>query len=104
VARDRYGNALGGIRYPHLEVPIARVDGVQNTAPAGAPPLQGFICLLSGRTLPFSDAQLTELYPTPGHYVSQFAMATGRAVDAGFLLPEDADVLNAAAAASPLVD
>jgi Alpha/beta hydrolase domain len=104
VARDQYGNALGGIRYSHLEVPIARVDGLPNTAPAGAPGFQGFICTLSGRTLPFSDAQLDELYPTPGHYVSRFAKATDRAVDAGFLLPEDADVLKAAAAASPPVD
>jgi hypothetical protein len=85
-------------------VPIARVDGVPNTAPAGAPPLQPFICWLSGRTLPFSDAQLAELYPMPGHYVSRFAMAANRAVDAGYLVPEDADVLKAAAAASPPVD
>ena len=85
-------------------MPIARVDGVQNTAPVGAPPLQPFVCSLSGRTLPFSDAQLAELYPTPGHYVARFAKAASRAVDAGFLLPEDADVLKAAAAASPPVD
>jgi Alpha/beta hydrolase domain len=104
VARDQYGNALGGIRYPHLEVPIARIDGVPNTAPAGAPPLQPFICRLSGRTLPFTDAQLAALYPTRGNYVARFAQATDRAVDAGFLLPGDADVLKAAAAASPPVD
>jgi hypothetical protein len=103
VERDGYGNALGGIRYPHVEAPIARVDGVPNTAPAGAPPLQPFICFLSGRTLPFPEAQLAELYPTPGHYISRFAKAADRAVDAGFLLPEDADVLKAAAAASPPV-
>jgi hypothetical protein len=104
VARDQYGNAQGGIRYPHLEVPIARVDGVQNTAPAGAPPLQGFICALSGRTLPFSDAQLADLYPTAGDYVAQFVAAANQAVKAGFLLPEDAKVLKDAAAASPPVD
>jgi hypothetical protein len=36
-----------------------------------------------------------------GDYVTQFGAAADRAVDAGFLLPEDADVLKAAAAASP---
>lgn len=101
IGRDQYGNSLGGIRYPHVDVPVARVDGVQNTAPTGAPPIQGFICSLSGRTLPFSDARLAELYPMAGDYVTQFGAAADRAVDAGFLLPEDADVLKAAAAASP---
>jgi len=36
--------------------------------------------------------------------IARFAKAASRAVDAGFVLPEDADVLKAAAAASPLVD
>jgi Alpha/beta hydrolase domain len=103
VKRDQYGNALGGIRYPHVEVPIARVDGVRNAAPTGDP-IQGFICSLSGRTLPFSDAQLAELYLTRGDYVAQFARAANRALDAGFLVPEDAEMLTAAAAASPPVE
>jgi Alpha/beta hydrolase domain len=103
VARDQYGNALGGIRYPHLDVPIARIDGVRNTAPT-SDPIQGFLCALSGRTLPFSDVQLAELYPTAGDYVAQFSAAADQAVDGGFLLHEDAKVLKHAAAASPPVD
>jgi hypothetical protein len=102
VARDPYGNALGGIRYPHVEVPIARIDGVANSAPPDDPS-QGFFCTLAGRTLPFSDAQLAALYPTPAEYVARYGAAADQAVDAGFLLPEDADVLTAAAAASPPV-
>jgi hypothetical protein len=47
---------------------------------------------------------LAKLYPTAGDYVTRFGAAADRAVDAGFLLPEDADVLRAAAAASPPVD
>lgn len=102
VARDRYGNALGGIRYPHIEVPVARVDGLANSAPPDNPG-QAIICALSGRTLPFSAEQLAGLYPTSADYVERFRAAADRAVDAGFLLPEDADVLTAAAAASPPV-
>ena len=103
IARDQYGNALGGIRYPHVEVPVARVDGVQNTAPSGATPIERLVCMLSGRTLPFSATQLAELYPTADDYVTRFGAAADQAVDAGFLLPEDADVLTAAVAASPPV-
>jgi hypothetical protein len=102
VARDQYGNALGGIRYPHVEVPIARVDGLQNSAPP-EDPSQVFFCVLAGRTLPLSDTQLAELYPTSATYLARFNAATDRAVRARFLLPEDAQLLKAAAAASPPV-
>jgi hypothetical protein len=85
-------------------MPIARIDGMQNAAPSGAPASQAFLCALSGRTLPYSDAQLAELYPTAGDYVARFGAAADQAVDAGFLLPEDAEVLKDAAAASPPVD
>lgn len=103
VARDSYGNALGGIRYPHVEVPTARVDGLPNTALPDDPG-QALPCLLSGRTIPLSDAQLGELYPRSAVYRARFEAATGRAVRDGFLLPEDAELLEAAAAASPPVD
>jgi hypothetical protein len=102
IARDGHGNALGGIRFPHADVPIARIDGVANTAPPDDPG-QAFFCLLAGRTLPFSSAELAELYPTAADYVARFGLAADEAVDARFLLPEDADVLKAAAAASPPV-
>jgi Alpha/beta hydrolase domain len=100
VARDQHGNALGGIRYPHLEVPVARVDGLPNSAPP-ADPSQTFLCVLSGRTLPFSDAELAELYPTSQAFVGRFGAAANMAVDSGFLLPEDAEALKAAATQSP---
>jgi Alpha/beta hydrolase domain len=102
VARDQYGNALGGIRYPHVEVPIARVDGLQNSAPPEDPG-QVFFCVLAGRTLPLSDTQLAEMYPTSATYLARFNAAMDRAVRARFLLPEDAQLLKATAAASPPV-
>ena len=101
VARDQYGNAVGGIRYPHVEVPVARVDGLTNQ---GATQEQALVCLLSGRTIPLSDAQLAELYPTSDAYLESFDESADQAVQAGFLLPEDAELLKAAAAASPPVD
>jgi hypothetical protein len=96
IARDEYGNALGGIRYPHVEHPVATIDGVQNAAPAGQPEQQ-LTCSMSGHTRALSDAQLAELYESPADYVEQYAAAADAAVDAGFLLPADAEVLKAGA-------
>ena len=102
VVRDQFGNALGGIRMAELEAPIARIDGLPNPAPAGAPPLfQGF-CRLFGRTLPFTDAQLAQLYPTHQDYVDAFNAAIDRLVARGFVLREDATPMKLAAAAAPV--
>ncbi|HVT36207.1 MAG TPA: alpha/beta hydrolase domain-containing protein, partial [Nevskiaceae bacterium] len=48
LAKDEHGNTRGGIRYPPVDVPVARYD---STA-----------CPLGGITLPFTDAQLAQLY------------------------------------------
>ena len=93
VARDQYGNALGGIRYPHLDVPIARIDGVRNTAPT-SDPIQG-----SSVRCPVGRSRSpTRSSPSctrrQADYVAQFGAAADQAVDGGFLLPEDADVLK----------
>jgi hypothetical protein len=93
VRRDRFGNAVGGIRTPQLDVPVASVSG---TAVAG----QSETCNLFGSTVPFDRAVLTSLYPTHADYVSKFDQATRRAVAAGFILPADASELEAAASAS----
>ena len=95
--------ALGGIRYPHVEVPIARGRRCAELG-AARDPTQTFLCVLSGRTLPLSDAEVADLYPTAQAYVGRFGAAANRAVDGGFLLPEDAEALKAAAAQSPPVD
>jgi hypothetical protein len=85
-----------------LEAPIARIDGLPNPAPAGAPPLfQGF-CRLFGRTIEFSDAQLAQLYPAHQDYVDDFSAAIDRLVARGFVLREDAEVMKATAAAAPV--
>ncbi len=93
IRRDSLGNALGGIRTPELDVPIAALTG---TAPAGA----SETCSLFGSTTPFDQATLTSLYPTHADYVTKFDAAARRAVKAGFILPADASQIEAAAAAS----
>jgi hypothetical protein len=93
IRRDGRGNALGGIRTPELDVPMATLSG-------NGPPGSSVTCGLFGSTVPFSRATLLSLYPTHAAYVARFDRATARAVRAGFLLPVDATALEAAAARS----
>ncbi len=93
LARDWVGNALGGVRTPHVDVPIATLQGT-NTGP-------GF-CRLFGSTIPFTTQQLAALYPTHEAFVTQYASALDDAVTNGFILPEDAPELLAAATASTI--
>jgi hypothetical protein len=83
LARDAYYNALGGIRYAPIDVPVASY--VSDT------------CQLGGFTVPFSEAQLMALYPTHADYYCRLKAAADQNVLAGYLLPEDRDDLMARA-------
>lgn len=86
LARDALGNALGGIRLPPVDVPVARYV---STA-----------CGLGGFTIPMSDVELLTRYPTHAGYYAQMASRTADAVAAGWLLePDAADLLSRACAA-----
>ena len=76
LAKDQYGNTRGGIRLPPVAVPVARYE---STA-----------CNLGGITIPFSDAQIQEMYPTFADYQAKMRRATDRAVRQGWLLRPDA--------------
>lgn len=75
LVRDEDGHALGGIRYPYIEVPVAL-----NTAEG---------CPLFGTYEPFSSQEILSRYPTHEEYVAQVEAAVEAAVDNGFLLPAD---------------
>lgn len=82
LARDEYGNALGGIRLAQHEVATATNTGV-NAGP-------GF-CFLLGSHEPFSEETLRNLYWTHSQYVSQVSKVARANVRAGFVLPRDAN-------------
>lgn len=87
--KDRYGNALGGVRLPELEVPTARY--VVNALFTG----------LVGYKIPFSEAKLKALYPTHQDYVEKVTAAARAAEQAGIILPYRAEeYIRAAEAAS----
>lgn len=81
VARDSYGNALGGIRLAEIEVPYATNTGF-NSGP-------GF-CLLNGSHVPFDNATLRNLYSSPGQYVQKVTQVTLRNLKAGYITTPDA--------------
>ena len=86
LAKDEHGNARGGIRLPPVDVPVARYESNS--------------CQLGGVTIPFTEAQLQQLYPTHAEYYAQMRERTEAAAAAGFLLEEDAkDLLTRACAA-----
>ncbi len=80
VATDRFGNPLGGLRLPQIEVPVAKYEG---TCPQEG---QGLI----GTTIPFTAAQLHKLYPTFADYRAQMCRASLRDMRQGVLLRLDA--------------
>jgi hypothetical protein len=94
IARDEFGNALGGIRTPLLDVPTATHSGGVNT---GSP-----FCFLFGSSIPFDAATLKSLYRNHGKYVSAFAKSTQSTVKAGFILPADGKAIKTEAAQSEI--
>jgi Alpha/beta hydrolase domain len=92
LVRDGYGNALGGVRLPDEAVPTA-ASGPDNSGGGACTPW-------AGHSIPFSADLLRSLYPTHADYVNMVTRAATAAVDAGVMLPYDAqEAINAADAA-----
>jgi len=100
VQRDAFGNGLGGVRLPVMEVPTATYTP-GNQADPNLPPLLQFIgnlaCFLASSVTPFDAATLDDLYRNRGAYVSQVARATNALQMQGLLLPKDAQKIRDAA-------
>ena len=87
---DEHGNARGGIRTPHVDVPIATLSGLGN---GGAP-----LARLCGTTIPFPREMLASMYTDKADYCARFDAATDDAVAKGFFLGADAPEIKALAA------
>jgi len=87
VARDRFGNALGGVRTPFLDVPTATYSPSDTVAQDTT--LSG-LCILIGYNTPFSHATLHSLYQSHGDYVARVARESSDLARQGFWLPSDA--------------
>lgn len=102
IARDDLGIALGGVRHPMVDVPIATISG----DPPGGATIEDVtggssgVCVLFGTTVPFDQQTLADLYGTADDYVAAFTASAAEAVAAGVLLQPDADALVAEAEAN----
>ncbi len=91
LVRDAHGNAVGGVRSPQVDTPVATLTGINSGT--------GF-CVLFGNTVPLTTSQLQAIYPSHSAFVAQWTAAVSSALAQGFILPEDASELVAAAAGS----
>jgi hypothetical protein len=92
---DANGIAVGGVRTPWVDVPIARTSGAGND--------QSAMASLFGSGEPFDAATLHRLYPGGGaEYLARFASALDTAIAQGFILRADRqEILELAAATYP---
>jgi hypothetical protein len=102
-ARDDDGNAIGGVRMPEVEVPIASyyphstlVDPGGVTRPPGRPPIS--LGGIMGSMTPFPPEQLRERYGTPANYLAAYRKVTDDLVADRWILPADAERMLATAA------
>jgi hypothetical protein len=97
-ALDANGNAIGGVRTPQVDAPIAALGGTANSGTGSL----GVFCRLFGTTVPFDAAHLAALYPTHRAFVDAWVGASWRSVHQGFLLGQDARELNRSAELSTI--
>ena len=80
AAVDRFGNAIGGVPSPFLDVPIARYEAHSTPGP---------LCALAGREVPLPCEVLAERYGDVHTYLAEFTISLDEIVAAGFLLQDD---------------
>jgi hypothetical protein len=87
---DANGNAMGGVRTPWVDVPIARHSGMGNEGNS--------LAALVGATETYDAATLAKLYGGgSAEYLDRFANSLETAIASGFLLAEDRDEILALA-------
>ncbi len=88
IAKDAFGNDLGGVRSPAVDVPIATYYDTNVPLPGD----RGFCSNTTvGHVEPFSVARLKQLYPTHADYVSKVRTDAVQLERQGWLLPMDVE-------------
>ena len=77
---DEFGNVVGGLRSPYLDVPTSTWFG--------STPGPGF-CGIAGHEEPFDEATLQKLYPSHGAYVRAVVRDTARLVAGRYITAYD---------------
>ncbi|MDP9130673.1 MAG: alpha/beta hydrolase domain-containing protein [Candidatus Binatota bacterium] len=98
--RDADGNALGGIRLPHMPGESPSIGAPLGTYTGNAPKAGNGYLLLGGTFEPFSKEELLARYPSNEVYVKAVSAAANDLVARRHILQADADTYIAAAKAS----
>jgi hypothetical protein len=85
INRDAHGNALGGVRTPEVDAPIATFTGEQPGS---------ILCQLFGTTTLLDDAMLASLYPSHKAFTKAYAKSLKRATKKGWILKPDAKLIK----------
>ncbi len=91
VVRDADGIAIGGIRLPQVQVPLAHNSAISLG--------QDIYSYLGGCSRPFTATEARRRYGTRDAFLAQFEQAARAAVDAGVLRPREIERLTREAAA-----
>ena len=81
---DEFGNVLGGVRSPYVDVPASTWFG-SSTGES--------FCFIAGHEVPFDKAQLKKLYPDHKAYVTAVAKNLSSLVSQRFITKADANKL-----------
>jgi Alpha/beta hydrolase domain len=90
IVEDQFGNALGGVRTPFVDVPTTTytpTDTVSRTTE-----FSGF-CVLYGYNTPFSDSTLDSLYRNHFEYIGKVLVDSYGLVAQGLWLAPDAQAV-----------
>ena len=87
---DQDGNAVGGVRSPFLDVPLAHYEA--HSTP-------GALCKLSGRETELPAATLAQRYGDANSYQQRFDASLDVSIRDGYLLQQDRETLVTAATA-----
>jgi alpha/beta hydrolase family protein len=93
VVRDQVGNAVGGVRTPYVDVPVA----TYHTASKGET-----FCPELGRTEPLDWVRLNSLHGTPQNYATKVAQSVDRLVKERWLTESDGRKIKAESAVVPV--
>jgi len=88
VKLDKYGNAVGGVRSPYLDVPTGTYYARSTPANPDDPATRLF-CALVGYKVPFKKELLTQLYPTHDSYVKKVNAQVDQMVGARLITKSD---------------
>jgi hypothetical protein len=100
--RDGHGNAVGGVRMPEVDVPVASYSprSTMREPAAVGPPGRRPVPLgeLMGSMVPFPPAVLRDLYGSPSGYRAAYRERVDALLAERWILPGDADRMLAQAA------